>query len=122
MDRVNIDGTWYVREDTIQKENIILDPTHYEGYSVENSDFCFEATVIFKDDGTPYDGLTIECTDKRFKDRSDWKVEHWDNDTWLRGILNNNTDSWKDLPDMGKQENTTLLLAFLQFLKDKEWL
>ena len=64
MDRIEINGVWYIREDTIQKENIILDPTHYEGYSVENSDFCFEATIIFKDDGTPYNGVTIECTDK----------------------------------------------------------
>jgi hypothetical protein len=122
MDRVNIDGTWYVKEDTIIKNNIELDPTHYEGYSVENSDFCFDATITFKSDGIAYDGVDIECIDKRFKDISDWKVEHWDNDNWLRGILDNNTDSWKDLPDMGKQENTTLLLAFLQFLKDKEWL
>ncbi len=122
MDRVNIDGVWYVREDTIIKNNIELDPVHFEGYTVENGDFCFEATIIFKDDDTRYDGLTIECTDKRFKDKSDWVIDHWDNDNWLRGILNNNIDSWKDLPDMGKQENTTLFLAFLQFLKNKEWL
>jgi hypothetical protein len=122
MDRIEINGVWYVKEDTIQKESIILDPTHFEGYSVENDDFSFEATIIFKDDDTPYEGVTVECTDKRFPDRSNWKVEYWDNDNWLRGILNNDIDSWKDLPDMGKQENTTLLLAFLQYLKNKEWL
>ena len=119
MERIEINGVWYVRENT--KENIILDPTHFDGCVVENDNFAFEATRIFKDDGTPYEGLTIECTDKRFENRKDWKVEHWDNDNWLRGILNNNPDSWKELPEMGSGD-IHFLQTFLQYLKDKEWL
>ena len=121
MDRIEINGVWYVKEAT--KEHIELDPTHFEGYVIENSDFCFEATRIFKDDGTPYDDcVTIECTDKRFENREDWKVEHWDNNHWMRGILNNSPDAWKELPDMGGKANMNFLLAFLQYLTDKGWL
>lgn len=121
--RIQIDGVWYVKENTIKKPKIELYPTHFEGCVVENNDFCFEATRIFKDDGTPYeDSVSIERTDKRFENRKDWIVEHWDSTSWMRGILNNNADSWKELPDMGKNENTEFLQAFLQFLTDKGWL
>ena len=121
MDRIQINGFWYVREDTISKEPIELDPVHSESYTVENSDFCFEATRLFKDNGTPYDGIDIECTDKRFDNRKDWKVDHWDNNTWMIGILEDDPDSWKELPDMGNS-NILYLQAFLQYLRDKFWL
>ena len=123
MERIEDNGVWYVKETTIKKPTIELDPTHFEGYVVENDDFCFEATRIFKDDGVPYDDcVDIECTDKRFENHKDWKVEHWDSTSWMRGILNNDANSWKELPDMGKNENTEFLQALLQFLTDKGWL
>jgi hypothetical protein len=123
MDRIKINGVWYVKEDTIKKSIIELDPTRFEGYIVENDDFCFEATRIFKDDGTPYkDCVDIECTDKRFENRKDWTVEHWDNTSWMRGIVDSSIESWKELPDMGKSTNTALLQTFLRFLTDKGWL
>jgi hypothetical protein len=120
-DKININGVWYVREDI--KKHIEIDPTHFEGCVVENGDFCFEAHRIVKKDGTFYDdGVGIECTDKRFANRKDWKKEYWDNNNWMRGILKHNPESWADLPDMGKSENMDLLLAFLQHLTDKGWL
>ena len=120
MDRIEINGVWYVRENT--KEHIELDPTHFDGCVVENGNFAFEATRIFKDDGTPYDdSITIEATDKRFENRKDWKVEHWDNNEWLRGILKNNPESMKELPEMGSGD-IHFLQTFLQYLTDKNWL
>ena len=120
MDRIEINGVWYVKEAI--KEHIELDPTHYEGYVIENSDFCFEATRIFKDDGTLYDdNCSIECTDKRSSDRKDWETEHWDNNEWLRGVLKNNPKSMTELGFMGN-ENVLFFQAFLQYLTDKGWL
>ena len=121
MDRVEINGVWYVKEDT--KKHIELDPTHFDGCVVENGDFCFEATRIFKDDGTPYDDcVTIECTDKIPSDRKDWRVEHWDNNEWLRGVLKNNPESMKELPAYMGSTNIWFLQEFLQYLTDKGWL
>jgi hypothetical protein len=120
--RIQIDGVWYVKEDTLKKPIIEINPTHFEGYVVENDDFCFEATRIFKDDNTFYDGIDIERTDKRFENRGDWRLDNWDNDIWLKGILQNDPDSWELLNDMGKDENMVFLQAFLQFLTDKGWL
>ena len=123
MDRIEINGVWYVKEDTTTKKHIELDPTHFDGCVVENEDFCMEATRIFRDDGTPYDdSVTIECTDKRSSDRKDWETEHWDNNEWLRGVLENNPESMKGLPAYMGNENVLFLQTFLQYLTDKGWL
>lgn len=123
MDRIEINGVWYVKETTTEKEYIELDPTHFEGYVVENDNFCFEATRIFKDDGTPYDNCCdIECTDKRFENRKDWKTEHWDNNEWLRGVSKNNPKSINELPASMGNKNILFLQSFLQYLTDKGWL
>ena len=116
-DRIQINGVWYVREDQVQ-EPIELDPTKFEGVVVENDKFCFEATRICKASGGFYDDIDIKFTDKRTKP---WKEEHWDSNYWMRGILNNDPDSYKGLPDIGS-EGIKFLQAFLQHLKDEEWL
>lgn len=117
QDRIQVNGVWYVREDQAQ-EPIELDPTEFEGVVVENKDFCFEATRIRKDGGGFYDDIDIEFIDKRVKP---WKEEHWDSNSWMKGILDNNPDSFKELPDIGS-EGIRFLQAFLQHLKDEEWL
>jgi hypothetical protein len=123
MDRIEINGVWYVKEATAEKEYIELCPTHFEGCVVENKDFCFEATRIFKDDGTPYDNcIDIECIDKRSSDRKDWKIENWDNNEWLRGVLKNNPESMSELPAYMGNGNVLFLQEFLQYLTDKDWL
>lgn len=119
--RIQINGIWYVKEGTIKKPTVEeLDPTHFEGYVVENDDYAFEATRIFRDNGTPYNGVDIEVTTKK-GEKKDWTVDHWDNDTWMKGILENDEEAWEGLPEMS-QDNILFLQAFLQFLKDKNWL
>ena len=124
-ERIQINGTWYVKENTTPTHSIVLDPTHFEGYVAENDEFCLEAHRIFQDNGEPYtDCVSIECTDKRFTDRRDWEVENWDNTTWMRSVLENNYDALQELHNMagrGKQ-NIQFLQEFLQHLTDKGWL
>ena len=125
-DRIQINGIWYVKENTEEKlKSIKLDPVDSQVCSVENDDFAFKAIRLLKEDGTPYglyvsglNSIDIESTDKR---STPWKIEHWDNDHWMRGVLENNPDSWKDLPDMGS-DNIMFLQAFLQHLVNKGWL
>ena len=114
QNRIQINGVWYVREDQAQ-EPIKLDPIEFNGIVVENEDFCFEATKHTNGD---YDDIDIEFTDKRIKP---WKVDHWDNDDWMRGILQNNPESLNDMVDIGS-EGIRYFQAFLQHLKNKKWL
>ncbi len=116
-DRIQIDGVWYIRVDQAQKP-IELDPTEFEGIVVEDDKFCFEATRIRKDGGGFYDDISIKFTDKRVKP---CKEEYWDSTAWLKGILDNDSDSHSVLPDIGS-EGIRFLQAFLQLLTDKDWL
>jgi hypothetical protein len=116
-DRIQINGTWYVKEDQ-EDTTITLNLTNFEGCVVENNQVCFEAIKTFKDDKNYYDYIDIKFTDKRVKP---WKKEHWDNNDWLIGILNYDSDALKELPDI-TAENIKLLQVFLKHLKDKEWL
>lgn len=117
-DRIQIDGVWYVREDNREDEPIKLDVTETQGCVVENEDFCYEATIIANGKGGFYDTVDIKVTDKRQKP---WKEDHWDNNSWMLGILENNPDSLEELEHYTR-DNFKFLQAFLQYLKDKEWL
>ena len=63
--RIQIDGVWYVREDQVSIDQVELDPTGFEGYVVENSQVCFEATRLKKDEGGYYDDIDVKCTVKK---------------------------------------------------------
>ena len=117
-DRIQIDGVWYVREDNIEDEPIKLDVVETQGCLVENTNFSYEATRIGNDEGGFYEGVDIQVTDKRSKP---WKEDNWDNSNWMRGVLEYDPGSWKELPDLGS-EDIKFLMAFLQYLKDKEWI
>jgi hypothetical protein len=117
QDRIQVNGVWYVRE-TAALAPIELDPTEFEGIVIEDNKFCFEATRIRRDSGGFYDDIDMKFTDKRVKP---WKEEYWDSSAWIKGILNNNPDSHKELPDIGS-EGIRFLQAFLQLLTDKGWL
>ena len=121
-DRIKIEGVWYVKEDTSVKESIELDPTHFEGCVVENDEFCFEANRILRDNGTPYPGVDIKFTDKRFENRKDWKVENWDNTSWIKGVLNDNPESLEQLPADMDTRDIHFFQAFLQHLQTEGWL
>ena len=117
-DRIQIDGVWYVREDNIEDEPIKLEVVETQGYLVENTNFSYDATRIANDEGGFYEGVDIQVTDKRSKP---WKEDNWDNNNWMRGVLEYDPVSWKELPDLGS-EDIKFLMAFLQYLKDKEWI
>ena len=117
-DRIQIDGVWYVKEDNQNDEPIKLEVVETQGYLVENTNFSYEATRIGNDEGGFYEGVDIQVTDKRSKP---WKEDNWDNSNWMRGVLEYDPVSWKELPDLGS-EDIKFLMAFLQYLKDKEWI
>jgi hypothetical protein len=117
-DRIQIDGVWYVREDSQNDESINLDVVETQGFFVEDDNFCYEATRMGNDKGGFYEDVDIKVTDKRQKP---WKEDHWDNNNWMRGILERNPDSLKELSDLDGND-IRFLQTFLQYLKDEEWL
>jgi hypothetical protein len=128
--RIEINGVWYVREDTITDpldhlEAEEMDLTFSEECTYETDKYCFVASRIRRDGGGEfYPDIDIEFTDKRSGDRDTWKEEHWDNNNWFRGILYGNSDSIESLDKetelcpQGKRQ----LKGFLNRLVEEGWL
>lgn len=121
--RINIDGVWYVREDSLPNEKINIDDlTWFEGCVYENEEYCFEFSKIRKsEDGPYYDEIDIKFTDKRSGDRNNWVEEHWDNNAWYFGVLHDNPESMCELNGICKKGINTFK-SLLQHLVDKQWL
>ena len=128
--RIEINGVWYVREDTITDpldhlEAEVIDLTFSEECCYETSKYCFVALRIRRDSGDEfYPDISIKFTDKRSGDRDTWKEEYWDNNNWFKGILEGNPESVKslneemDICSQGKKQ----LKGFLNRLVEERWL
>jgi hypothetical protein len=118
MNRVKINGVWYVPETAEGKEPFYFDPHSFDGCVVEDNNVCFEASRLRQDDGSLFKDsiVDIKYTNKTLPETT----EYWDNPNWLVGILNNDPFSLKDLPEM-PDESFRLLHAFLEHLACKGW-
>ena len=122
-DRIQIDGVWYVKESnakpTTKKVEIEdFDITKYKGAVYETDDYCWEATKIYKDDGTLYSGLDIKFTDKANSEI----IRYWDNDLWMRGVLESNPESLEEAREVMDEEGIAYFQAFLAKLRKDFWL
>jgi hypothetical protein len=86
--------------------------------SYENDNFCYEATRWKRDDDESfYNSIDIKVTDKRTKS---WKEETWDNNLYLKLILENDNAAIKSLNY--SKDDLLFLQMFLQYLVDENWL
>lgn len=119
MERININGVWYVREDSIQenrRDNIEI--YDYIGCECDTSNYSWEAIRLYKDNSeTFYEDISIKFTDKRKKED-----DYWDNNNFLKGILENDPESMKALRDSLDDNGVEDFKIFLSVLKEKGWL
>lgn len=111
-DRIQIDGVWYVREETLDVINSI-------SCLYENNDYCFDACRFINEDGVPSEHIFIDFIDKRTEP---WKKEYWDNNIWLKNVYTNEPDAIKDARDSMCAEGVKTLQKFIGVLKEKNWL
>lgn len=118
MNRIQINGIWYVPEDS--QDVIVIEPDREECYTIENSDFYFKAIRFFdQENNSFFDDIDIHFIDKRHNKTKD--QETWDSNDWMIGVLKGDEASMEELPDIGRSGLATLR-AFLQYLVDKDWL
>jgi hypothetical protein len=129
MERVQINGEWYVKESSIQENpngqeiNLDLKPTHTESLIIESSNYCFECVRCYKDNDVDfYDGIDIEFTDKRPARREDWIIENWDNMSWIKGVWKNDPESMKILKETLDAQGIKEFRFLLSELIIREWL
>ena len=118
--RIQVDGVWYVREDSIKPSDLdfnIKDITFYKGCVYENETSCFDVSKL---DNHP-DTLSIKYTDKRYSDREDWTEHDWDNVAWIKGLIEENPESIQEIDDL-EESDIKVLIRILQHLKQIDWI
>ena len=120
MKTINIDGVEYALVPVGKLEpEVQLNITRFKGMVTESDKYCFEATKIQKTEWPPeYYSIDIEFTDKRSRP---WKIEQWENNTWMNGVLDNNPESLSEL-DYICSQGIAEFKAFLKVLKKEGWL
>lgn len=124
QDRIEINGVWYVRESSVQIED--LDPINFEGCVVENGDFCIEATRLTKNQYAQYESdIDLKVTDKR-GGKGKWVEHHWDNNAWMVGVMQNSqpaVDSLEEGLVNLELKHIQYFQAFFKYLSEvKLWL
>ena len=126
--RIQINGVWYVREDSQPAEETFEDIQVIQSLECvyETSDYCWAASRMYKDDGkTFYPGIDIKFTDKTYKtsgDREDWIEDYWDNDTWILGVYRNEPSSMLDAKEAMNEKGIKDFRNFIHKLIQMGWL
>lgn len=123
-DRIQIDGVWYVKESnakpTTKKVEIEdFDITKFKGAVYETDEYRWEATKIYKEDGSLYSGLDIKFTDKTAEP---FVEQHWDNDLWMRGVLESDPEALEEAREVMDEEGIAYFQALLAKLREDFWL
>ena len=126
--RIQINGVWYVREDSQSAEETFEDIQVIQTLEClyETDDYCWEASRMYKDDGkTFYPGINIKFTDKTYKtpgDREDWIEDYWDNDTWILGVYHNEPSSMPEAKQAMNEKGIKDFRNFIHKLIQMGWL
>jgi len=125
--RIKIGDEWYVKESSLTntqpEDSIHIDATMSQHLTFETDECCFNVSRIYRDDEeTFYDGVSIEFTDKRHSDRTEWTTEYWDNDRWMIGVLRNDEHSLKEARESLSEKGISELKYVLRQLVDRGWI
>lgn len=123
-ERIEINGEWYVKENTIEPLINPEDVTYSIECVWENSNWGFVASLIAKEDdfNDCYDDVYLKITDKRIKGRENWIETDVENPKWIWSVLENNPESREDANEMFDSEGLGYFKAFALYLIDKGWL
>ena len=122
MDRVEINGVWYVREDLTPIENSIngfkfidkqefmeRNVAHVEKISYEDNDYLLELDGLVTQKGEKLAMISLKIEDK-----NNVEQEYWDNENFLKGLVELNKGSiGSALYDESKIEITHELLNLI---------
>ena len=125
-DRIEVNGVWYIKEDTIVQPTISqLDSgVKYDGMVFESDLYSFDCTRIYDEDGNLYkDGnVCIKFTDKSIIHDIDKSQEHWDNVDWMCGILENEVEAIDEAMESLCSQGLIELKEVVKELVEKGWI
>ena len=114
-ERIEVNGVWYVKEKTLQKELFI---SEFDGICYENDLFSIEVTRLKDTDGIPTENVLMEYTSKT----QPYIKECWDNVDWMIGVYRNSPTSVKQLYPLMNEDKIKQVQSIIGTLVEKEWI
>ena len=120
MERIQINGEWYVKESDItstEKDQWALTQLRYEGIIWESDKYSFNVTR-----SDEYLGVIVEFIDKRAGERSKYITEMWDNPEFLIGVLDKDPDCIVFAKETLDDEGIKMMNSITEELLKINWL
>ena len=89
MNRIKINGEWYIKE--------LVQPQEYDILSYE--------VLEIDEDGFRLEGVKLHVKGDKYTtyitvDNKGNTSEHWDNEDFIKGLADNNGESWNEIMDL----------------------
>jgi hypothetical protein len=122
MDRIQINGVWYVREDFnyLREKKREVELTFSQTCTYETDEYCWEAIRLYKDKETFYPDIDIKFIEK--VGSAPWREEHWDNNAWMKGVLEEDPESIFEAKNNMTDKGIADFQVFLKKLVELGWL
>ena len=130
-DRIQINGVWYVKEEELDTVEYV-EPTiskldsgvKYDGMVFESDLYAFDCTRIYDEDGCLYkDGnVSIKFTDKSVVHNIEKFQEHWDNEAWMQGVIEDDEESIVEAMESLCSQGLVELKEVLLQLRAEAWI
>ena len=130
-DRIQINGVWYVKEEELDTVEYV-EPTiskldsgvKYDGMVFESDLYAFDCTRIYDEDGCLYkDGnVSIKFTDKSVVHDIEKFQEHWDNEDWMQGVIEDDVEAIEEAMESLCSQGMAELKEVLTTLRAEAWI
>lgn len=130
-DRIQINGVWYVKEEELDTVEYV-EPTiskldsgvKYDGMVFESDLYAFDCTRIYDEDGCLYkDGnVSIKFTDKSVVHDIEKFQEHWDNEAWMQGVIEDDVEAIEEAMESLCSQGMVELKEVLTTLRAEAWI
>jgi|TARA_B110000459_G_scaffold85739_1_gene96030 hypothetical protein len=130
-DRIQINGVWYVKEEELDTVEYV-EPTiskldsgvKYDGMVFESDLYAFDCTRIYDEDGCLYkDGnVSIKFTDKSVVHDIEKFQEHWDNEAWMQGVIEDDVEAIEEAMESLCSQGMAELKEVLTTLRAEAWI
>ena len=130
-DRIQINGVWYVKEEELDTVEYV-EPTiskldsgvKYDGMVFESDLYAFDCTRIYDEDGCLYkDGnVSIKFTDKSVIHDIEKFQEHWDNEAWMQGVIEDDVEAIEEAMESLCSQGMAELKEVLTTLRADAWI
>jgi hypothetical protein len=113
MDRIQLNGVWYVREDLTQQPEppFIMD----ESTIMESTNYAYEDDSIYIQYEVYKKSGWMKFLDKSLYGTDSNREEVWDSESWLRGVAEGNPESLAVFTE-DEMKHLPKIQAFLNYL------